>query len=399
MLIEKTQQEYLEIIKKAILENTEIKTLSPASFIYKLANAFANVGITISDIWNKSLINSLLSYATGNYLDLIGQSMNITRRGTEYAQVFETENNFCFYVDTGTFGNINSGNNILVPAGTIISTEPDINGEKTKFIITSDIILLASEQKHYFSAEATKEGEIVLAPHTVIEHTVASYADAINNTLKVTNEKPIAAGQYIESDDEYRYRISNALLSFQAGNKQAILSSLTSVPGIADIKIINNEKGLGTANVYIMPQIPGPDESIVRIAKNVIEPIKTLGSDIGVYNPKFIGIELSCTLVFSENTPEHEKPHIRKQVQENIIKYINNIPIGEPLIIAQLIKEILNTSDYIIKLHNNTFDSFYAYKPTVYNNRIRLNIYKDIYVQEYEKILIEYTIKNPVVVK
>ena len=65
---------------------------------------------------------TLLYYATGGNLDLIGEIFGVARIGASTSAVSATDQNFRFYVRSGTFGDINSSNDIQIPDGVQIFT-------------------------------------------------------------------------------------------------------------------------------------------------------------------------------------------------------------------------------------------------------------------------------------
>jgi hypothetical protein len=70
----------------------------------------------------RDLAQSLLPYASGSNLDQLAQIYGVSRLTGIDAASQADDQNFQFYVQSGTFGAINSGQPILVPAGTLIYT-------------------------------------------------------------------------------------------------------------------------------------------------------------------------------------------------------------------------------------------------------------------------------------
>jgi hypothetical protein len=90
---------------------------------------------TLSEIFNKKLnksyqdfdinfLRSFLPFAQGRFLDHLGDMLNIPRLGSLRASAPASSELVRIYVETGTFGDLNSGNDINVPIGTVVSTLP-----------------------------------------------------------------------------------------------------------------------------------------------------------------------------------------------------------------------------------------------------------------------------------
>src|ERR1017187_6013224 len=64
---------------------------------------------------------TLIHYATGQSLDFLSEIFGVYRLGQQIASVSQGDTNFRFYVvGGGKFGDINSGSDINLPAGTLI---------------------------------------------------------------------------------------------------------------------------------------------------------------------------------------------------------------------------------------------------------------------------------------
>ncbi len=70
-----------------------------------------------------NLPETLLPFATGDSLDMIGEMFGVFGLEQQDAQATDADANFTFYVRRGTFGDINKGLDISIPANVKIFTE------------------------------------------------------------------------------------------------------------------------------------------------------------------------------------------------------------------------------------------------------------------------------------
>src|ERR1017187_4990036 len=94
------------------------------------ARAFCDiVGDKIGEMETNEFLNlgeTLIHYAAGENLDFIGEIFGVYRLGAQVAKIAQGDQNFRFYAAGGKkFGDINSGSDIIVPAGTLILTAAD----------------------------------------------------------------------------------------------------------------------------------------------------------------------------------------------------------------------------------------------------------------------------------
>ena len=124
------------------------------------ARAFCDiVGDKIGEMETKEFLNlgeTLIHYATGENLDFIGEIFGVYRLGAQVASIAQGDTNFKFYATGGkTFGDINSGSDITVPAGTLIMTSADAG---PIFLTDTLFTLRAADKEQSVSAYSVSPG-------------------------------------------------------------------------------------------------------------------------------------------------------------------------------------------------------------------------------------------------
>ena len=122
------------------------------------ARAFCDiVSAKLGELDTRQFLNiseTLLPFASGMNLDLIGEIYGVYRLGQQIASVPAGDRNLRFYVRRDTFGHINKGKDILIPAGVEITT---INDSGPVYL-TDPITLKAGDKEAWFSAKSTSPG-------------------------------------------------------------------------------------------------------------------------------------------------------------------------------------------------------------------------------------------------
>ena len=188
------------------------------------ARAFADiVAAQLGTIDSSQFVNisaTLLPFATGDSLDLIGQIFGVTRIQRQDAYSDSSDNNFQFYVRTGTFGDLNSGNDIQVPANIQIYTAAP-NGP---IYLTDAVTLLAGNSVQSFSATSVYTGSSGnTATGVFSQSNFTNYTQAATGGLLVTNNFGVIGGRDVEDDASYQYRIPLSGLALFPGNRSVIL--------------------------------------------------------------------------------------------------------------------------------------------------------------------------------
>ena len=125
------------------------------------------------------------------------------RLAAQNASVDLSEQNFEWYVDHGTFGSINSGQDIVVPAVQIYTA-----AQNGPVYVAGAVTCPAAASSQPFSAQSLYSGGAGNAPAGIFSlHNFTNYTESAYGSLLVTNNYGIVSGADAEDDDNYRYRI------------------------------------------------------------------------------------------------------------------------------------------------------------------------------------------------
>lgn len=379
--------------------NTNITRLTPGGFARSLLEA---VNRRVADVYNTFDINmarAFVSAANDQYLDLIGALLGVTRGVNESASVSLDEKTIKFYVLSGTFGDINSGQNIPVPQGTLISSLPNNGG--TLYRTTEDVTFLSSQNSGWVPAEAVIPGaQSNVGSGTLSFHTFQGYSDYLNNTLLVTNISPVANGQNFEGDANYRYRIVNRVLEAEAANLTAIRLAVLSTAGVADAIIIPRYRGIGTTGVILKSTSPSVSTTLLDSVTANVESVKALSDIIFIKGPREIGMALKATIIYTQVLDEDTLLGIEGNLKSTIIGYINNLDIGQTFILNRMVAQLFSIDSRIsnIGVAGKPIDELYIYVPSsTQDSKIRQNLLGDYQTSQDERVIIEPSINVPIV--
>lgn len=375
------------------LATTGITQLSPGG----KARAFADIvgdqlGTVEADVFNM-VSQSLLPYATGSSLDLIGDIFGVPRLGQTTSTVIPDDNNFEFYVRTGTFGSINNGQNIIIPVGVVVSSSSP-NGPQ--FVVSQAITLQAASSNAYFSATSNIPGSAGNVAANVIDQTnFTNYAQYQYGTLLVTNNFGVVGGQDPESDADYAYRINLKITSRAGANQAALQFAILQIPGVQNV-VFEPQAGTFTVYVYgIAPQVPPSLLQLVQTAIGNTAAFPLTGLAVA---PNLVGISLNTTVTFVSGVSANAQTGIIQTAVAAAQNYINNLAIGAPLIINELAAQIIGSSSNILDIGNpdDPIQNIFIWRSRADGTR-----YSRFLVQNYspslgERIVTEYSITNPI---
>lgn len=370
-----------------------ITQLSPGGKARAFADIVGNVLSTVeSDTFNM-VSQSLLPFATGDSLDLIGDVFGVARIGQQNSIVIPDDNNFEFFVRTGTFGSINNGQSITVPAGVVVSASTPGG---PSFVLSQAVTLPANSNAVFFSASSATPGSAGNIASGVIDQTnFTNYAQSQFSTLLVTNNFGVVGGRDSESDDDYRFRINLKITSRAGANQAALQFAILQVPGVQDV-VFNPQAGTFTAYVYgIAPQVP---PSLLQLVQTAIDNTAAFPLTGLAVAPNLVGFSLETAVTFVAGVSSSDQQVILQNAIAAAQNYINNLAIGAPLIINQLASAIISADKKILDIGSpdNPIQSIFIWRSRADGTRFSRFLVQDYVPSLGERIVTEYSIPNPI---
>jgi uncharacterized phage protein gp47/JayE len=404
---------YLDLDKDFITEQTleqlaqktNISFLSPGAKIRLILDIInEKLGIQ-ADQFDMNTGKSFIRNAEGVLLDFVGELFGVQRTQAQKAEVSKEEKNFYFYTLEENFGQLNISEDIIIPAGAVkIYNTEDTQLEPVVYVNTEEIRLPADQRIFYFSAESEGlGGNFNVGANSLVFHNFKGYADSLNRSLLVSNEASITYAEDEESDDNFRFRIQQQALAGEAANFSAIRLALLSIPGVSDVFRIRFPRGIGTTDWLIKAVTPVVPQRLLDNCQAAIEATQAEGMENLAKSPIIIGLELRFSITYRSTLEDFIKDQIKNDLRKNIIAYVNNLAIGEKLILDQVKKIILNSDSRIESIGTDQdtrdFTIVNVYKRSASSNSvIRRALVGDYRTKNNERIIIEPSLEAPILI-
>ena len=179
--------------------------------------------------------------ANGQDLDTIASLFSIVREQPKRAVSNSVERNFKFYVATGTFGDLNGGDDIVVPKNSIIYYESRDRTRRIEYRTKEAVTLAAAASSTYFGAESVAYGKASNVSKLIVaNHSLAYPSLLVNNTYPVIN------GADLQTDESLRYQISIQAAAKNGNGLDAMRRLLAPVEGINEYRVIPFYEGIGS---------------------------------------------------------------------------------------------------------------------------------------------------------
>lgn len=158
-----------------------------------------------------------------------------------------------------------------------------------------------------------------------------------------------------ESNDNYRFRITNQCLTLATSNGTAIRLTALVVDGVQDIVLKPYSMGAGSFTVIVITDEDVTKSDILENVKTNLLNVHGYGIRFSVTSPTLTYVSIKQRIFIKDNLSDNEKQEIRYNVQLALIKYLSNLTIGQDIIIDKITQIIMNVSSNITQESNVSF--------------------------------------------
>lgn len=357
-------------LRERIEANTGIRNFDRDSKTRALMDAFVNEFIALRSEEENVWRSNHESTADGKDLDALLEAKTLSRLEPTFAKTNASEQNMLFYVDSGTFGDINSGNDIPLPKGTIVYSAPDTNelGKTIQYSLLNDTTFLSTASIHYVSVEAKRSGATSNVGRGVLNrHNFTTYTDSVNGSLKCTNVYPILNGREQESNQQYRVRGANAYASIVSNNETKIKLLGLQIPGVVGLKVIPGYFGVGSVGVVVLGPENQSSPSLIDAVQFRLNQIKGPGDDFIATPATSVVVDFSLTLTPTRTLTTAEQDSIKQVIRRETLNFLGSARIGATLSLTTLAAAIRAQTSGLISIQTDseisgTFSSVFLRK-------------------------------------
>ena len=331
-----------ELIEK-VAAKTAFTNFSTSSGIRNLLEIIAYVIASLYNFVFKVAQQGFLITATGEWLDLRARECGVERLPGSKSKMWIT-----FYRAPAT-------NILTIPAGTMVKSRADSNGNEYRFSTLQAVTIPANETFVRVLAEAEVIGTCCnLGAGTVtrIVTSISGVTSAINENFE-QGGKPVSAlfreGSDRENDDALRKR---AQLAWQTlgvgGNRAAFEQWALSVPGVRAVQILDDFPfGPGTIGVVVLGVDGMPSSQLLSDVLIYLRARKPLTSDVRVVGPSKRTVNVSVKVW---RFADVDRDSMDSTVRQVINNHTGKLLLGEGLLIARLLQAILSI-DGVYNVH------------------------------------------------
>ena len=135
------------------------------------------------------------------------------------------------------------------------------------------------------------------------------------------------------------------LISTSSCNEDALRSQLLPIPGIQDVSF---DSKAGTFYCYVYAITPVASASLLQTVQSVLAQTVAFPLTGTALNPDLVGISLATTISLKSGATTTDQQTAISNATSAVQNYINNLAIGQQLVINDIADQILNSSSLIV---------------------------------------------------
>jgi len=338
MIIRTYDQIVADMLAK-IAARTKLTNFNVGSVVRTLVEILGSAIADLGDLTLACLKAGFIATATGYWLDLKAKEFGVTRHPAKATEgiVF-----FCRSVP--------KNENIVIPAGTIVSTLRDQEGKAYRFFTKEEAILATGTTEIEAAVVAEQPG----AAHNVGPGSIQKTAIHIRGVDRVENRADwiTSEGTDEETDASLRARCFLAWEELTQGSTERAYISWALSDARVTSAFVNSQhpRGQGTVNVYILGAGGMPSQSLIDDVQAVIDENRPLCVDALVLAPDEIEVDLDFAIVPRRWLPTSIiEAEVRKRLQgyfnpqgDPAYPWIEPLGVGEKVVFNQLVEIVMS---------------------------------------------------------
>ena len=273
--------EELELATKKIVEEYLGRTLAAADPIYLLIKSFLAILVQQRRLLDWAAKQNLLAYASGKYLDALGQLVGVSRHEESFAKT-----------------TLEVGLSAAREQVTTIAKGTRVTADNKIFFATDEeLIFLAGETSKTTSATCLTAGTLGNGYGVGELNKIVDPQPFLKSIVNTTTSD---GGSDVEGDDSLRERIYIAPESFScAGSKGAYIARVKEVSAlITDVAVTSPTPG--KVDVYLLTSTGTPSEQLINDVQTYLnkKEIRPLTDDVTVKTPTPItySVDVKCII-------------------------------------------------------------------------------------------------------
>ena len=229
----------------------------------------------------------------------------------------------------------------IIPAGTVVKTVADANGEAQRFETLAEVTLTGTTINASVRAiVAGTRGNVSSSTITIIESSLT------DPTVVVSNSAALAGGAAAQTDAEYRETIKLLIEQLRGATLSAIESKALTVSGIekatgiefvetvvqwdaAEEETVGDPFKIGRVKLYVADANGTANAALVALVQAAVELVRAAGPQVEVIGATAVSLNWTASLTLDPGGPNYATlSSDTSMIEDDMESYINALEIG-----------------------------------------------------------------------
>lgn len=348
----KTQQELYQLFLDVLQDLApDLDDVNDGSTNDTLAGVFSLAATELTRLTIDRFNKTFFSLAggpdeTGGPDDL--QTLAVDHFGDDFARPQAVQ-----AVDTVTFSRpTNAAGEIVIPAGTIVKTVVDANGEAQRYSTDSDVTLTNTASGTDLTGSANVTAVVAGAAGSATAGTITVIETSLlDTTITVTNAGN-STGSDAQDTPTYLQTIRNLIAALAGATKAAIEAKSKTVTGVVTATAIERAKTviewnvataspIGTAfripvpYLYVADSTGTATAALLQLVRDAIETVRACGILINVSAASAVSVNWTASFTLNPSGPNYTTlVNDATMIKQAMTDYINALPVGTSFVRA-----------------------------------------------------------------
>lgn len=156
-----------------------------------------------------------------------------------------------------------------------------------------------------------------------------------------------------ETDDNFRYRITQQCLTLAKANETSIRLTALLVDGVKNVVLKPYAMGAGSFSIIVLTDEDVTSSDILDNVKRAVQKVHGYGIRFNVVSPTLNYVSIKHRVFFKDDVSTNDRQEIKYKVQAVLTEYFSNLDVGEMINVDRITQLIMNVSPSIVQEVND----------------------------------------------
>lgn len=377
------------------------------SLLDSIMSAFDQLELRISE---DALRTNPLS-SSGIYQDAWMDFLGTTKKQSTKAMVRADQKIVRVYVETGTFGDINGGQDIIWEPRQVSFTalnrlfsQGSFEEISVLYFNSEYTILPAGESELWIGIEAEGFGEVYrVEANQLQDHNFTEYLMYPEEVIKVNNVVPITSGYDGDTDAIASAKLMQSSLFRPTTALDKMEMALLEIDDIEDFLVLPKRSGPGTVDIFVDNSFFNISETVIEETRRLLSAYENDGLEIFLNKVPRVGLTVVLSVDFHSEVSEDRQDQILDELRNRIYNTLVLGRIGDTITLSQFARDLYLAFPEVRTFgkENRFFDEVKIYRDSMSGLRVGALVNQSVPLDilNYERMFPEVSFPSPVIVR